>query len=433
MDDSPPEKFQSLRGMRDILPEDAALYRKVEDTFWQVAKRHGFTEIRTPVLENADLYTRAVGESSDIVHREMYTFTDRSDNRISLRPEGTAGIARAYIENGMASRPQPVKLAYTASMYRYERPQAGRFREHEQFGLEAFGSADSAIDAQVILASWQAYQELGLTDLVVQINSIGEEDSKRAIRKLIVDTLTPHQDSLSDDAKRQLRDNPLRMLDTKDPDLLKLIEAVPPLIDQLKPADREHFTSVLEYLDESGVAYELNPRLVRGLDYYTRTVFEFWAPGSEAALGSGGRYDRLVEALGGKSTPAVGMGNGVDRIVAALNKDGAIPAETIDIFVVQLGDQAKRISFELVGKLTEGGVTVTSAHGKEGIRTQLRQADKLKVPLALIIGQKEAMDGTIIIRDMASGMQETVDLNDAVAEVKRRIPSAVVKSGPTAQ
>jgi histidyl-tRNA synthetase len=419
-------KFQSLRGMRDILPEDAALYRQVENAFWHVAESHGFGEIRTPVLEPAELYTRTVGEGSDIVHREMYTFTDRSDNPVSLRPEGTAGVARAFVQHGFASRPQPVKLAYVETMYRYERPQAGRYREHEQFGLEVFGVADASVDAQVILAAWQAYQALGLDDIVVQINSIGEDESKQAIRQAIVDTVSPHRSKLSEDAQRQLDENPLRLLDNKDPQVQEITATVPPAIDQLIPADREHFTSVLEYLDEVGVPYELNPRLVRGLDYYTRTVWEFYSTSAETAASAGGRYDKLIEQVGGRPTPAVGMGNGVDRIVELLKANTpAVEAEKPEIFMVQLGEAAKKLSFGLVGELTAAGMGVTSASGKESIRAQLKHADKLGAAMALIIGQKEAMDGSIIIRDMASGMQETVEIADAVKEIKRRIPSAV--------
>lgn len=424
-------KFQSLRGMRDVLPEDAVIYRQVEDAFWQAADSHGFQEIRTPVVEPAELYTRTVGEGSDIVHREMYTFTDRSDNPVSLRPEGTAGVARAYVQHGFASRPQPVKLCYAASMYRYERPQAGRYREHEQFGLEVFGAADASVDAEVILTAWQTYQALGISDdVVVQINSIGEQESKDAIRRAIVETVGPYRSRLSEDAQRQLDENPLRLLDNKDPQVRELTAGVPPAIDQLTEADRTHFTAVLEFLDEVGVPYELNPRLVRGLDYYTRTVWEFRSTVSgETAISAGGRYDKLVEQIGGKPTPAVGMGNGVDRIVDLIKaKAPAVEQDKPEIFMIQLGEAAKKIAFGLSGELTAAGMGVSSASGKESIRAQLKHADKLGAAMALIIGQKEAMDQSIILRDMASGMQETVPLADAVKEIKRRIPSAVKSS-----
>lgn len=424
-------RFQTLRGMRDILPAEAACYSAVEQAFWNVARRHGFQEIRTPVLEATDLFARTIGETSDIVHKEMYTFQDRSENSVTLRPESTASVARAYVEHGMGSLPQPVRLAYVARHYRYERPQAGRWREHEQFGMEVFGSADPAIDAQIILTSWQALEKLGLTPMTVQVNSIGEEASKKAIRKIIVDTLRPMADKLSSEVQRQLKENPLRILDSKDPATREQIAKIPPLIDQLTPEDRDHFTAVLEYLDQVEIAYELNPRLVRGLDYYTRTVFEFWGPlGGQVALCAGGRYDRLVEHLGGQSTPGVGVGVGIDRIVDALRqkqgKDFALPPS--QIFVVQLGDVAKQISFGLVDQLTREGMSVTSALGKDNIRAQLRQADKLGVQLALILGQKEAMDRSIIIRDMASGMQETVLIKDVVREVQNRLPSLVTKA-----
>ncbi len=431
-----PEKktrYQSLRGMRDILPEDAAYYRQVENAFLEISALHGFQEIRTPVVETSELYTRTVGESSDIVHKELYTFQDRSEHTISLRPEGTAGIARAYIQHGMASLPQPVKLCYVANMYRYERPQAGRYREHEQFGLEVFGSADPALDAQIMLIAWQAYERLGLRDVSVQINSIGEEASRQKIRSVIVKALEPVRDRLSEDARRQLTQNPLRVLDSKDPAMQEYLEAIPPLIDQLTDEDRDHFSMVLEYLDQAGVPYELNPRLVRGLDYYTRTVFEFWtAEGGQTAIGSGGRYDRLVEHISGPKVPGVGMGNGVDRIVDILKKQrAASPSEPPQVFVVQLGDVAKKLSFELMDRLTRSGMSVTSALGKDSIRSQLKLADKHSVPLALIIGQKEAMDGSIIIRDMVSGMQETVTVDRVLGALQRRLPKTLTPGSPT--
>ncbi|MSU75926.1 histidine--tRNA ligase [Patescibacteria group bacterium] len=424
------KQFRALRGMRDILPEDAALYRRVENTLWDIAGTHGFQEIRTPVLEATELFTRTVGEETDIVHKEMYTFEDRSNNQVTLRPEGTAPAARVYLQHGFTSRPQPVKLAYTGNMYRYERPQAGRFREHEQFGLEVFGSADPAMDAHIITVVWQALEMLGIKNLNVQVNSIGEAESKAAIRAAVVKALTPVSDQLSEDAKRQLVENPMRVLDSKDPDVQKLLEKVPPLIDELTDDDRQHFTSVLEFLDQGNVSYELNPRLVRGLDYYTRTVFEVWGEaGGQSSLVAGGRYDGLVKTIGGPDTPAVGCGMGVDRIVEALKAGGQeSAAKTPQVLIVQLGDEAKQIAFDLVDQLTRKNISAMAALGKDGLRDQLKQADKLGVPLALILGQKEVLEKSIIIRDMTSGMQETVPLKEAAAEVKRRLPSDV-KSG----
>lgn len=423
-------RFQTLRGMRDILPDDAAAYRHVETVFWKIAERHGFGEIRTPALERTDLFTRSVGEATDLVHKEMYSFADRSDQPVSLRPEGTAGVARAYLEHGMGSLPQPVKLAYCGNMYRYERPQAGRFREHEQLGLEAFGSDDPTLDAQVILACWQVLEELGIERPRVEVNSLGGPVSQKAIRKLIVDSVTPHQERLSEDARRQLKENPLRMLDSKDSATREVVGQIPPLVDQLVPEDRDHLTAVLEYLDQVGIDYELNPHLARGFDYYTRTVFEFWgADGADAALIGGGRYDGLVQSLGGQPTPAVGAGCGVYRIVEALKaKRGAKHfTKRCEVYLIQLGDAAKRHAFGLLGSLTKDGVSVTASFGKEGIRSQLRQADKLGVSLALIIGQKEAIESSIIIRDMSSGMQETVPLKRAADEVRSRLPRDLTK------
>lgn len=439
MNDSPAEerteqtrattRHQSLRGMRDLLPSVTPLYRKVENAFVEIAGRHGFKEIRTPVLEATELFKRQLGEASDVVHKEMYSFTDRSDHPVSLRPEGTAPVGRAYLEHGMASEPQPIKLFYLSSMYRYERPQAGRYREHEQAGLEVFGSPDPAMDAEVILATWQLLAELGINDVTVQVNSIGGPTSRKAIRKVITDTLRPVSEKLSADAKRQLKQNPLRVLDSKDPAVIEQVAKVPPIIDQLTAEDRDHFTQVLEYLDEVNIPYELNPRLVRGFDYYTRTVFECWGKeGAQSSYASGGRYDGLIEQLGGPPTPGVGVGIGVDRLVEHLrNTSGSAVPQTIQVFVIQLGDVAKKISFDLINQLTQVGIPATSALGKDSIRSQLKLADRLGVPLALIIGQKEAMEKTIILRDMASGMQDTVRLGDVVSAVESRIPGEVTK------
>ncbi len=436
MSDGGTQRFQSLRGMRDILPDDAAVYRRVENAFWEVAARHGFREIRTPVLEPTELFVRTVGEGSDIVGKEMYTFLDRSDNSVTLRPEGTAAVARAYLQHGLTSLPQPVKLAYVANMYRYERPQAGRFREHEQFGLEAFGSDDAAGDAHIIQTIWQVFEALGLSGVTVQVNSVGGEESRRAMRQVIVEALTPVREELSDDAKRQLSENPLRVLDSKDPDMRPLLERIPPLVDQLVAADRDHLMAVLEFLESAGITYELNPHLVRGLDYYTGTVFELWgSEGGQSTLAAGGRYDRLVEELGGPSTPAVGAGCGVDRIVELLRTSESGGARTSgggapQILIVQLGDEAKQIAFDLIGQLTQAGVSATTGSGKDGIRSQLKQADKLGVPMALIVGQKEALDKSLIIRDMVSGMQETVPLARALEEIRTRLPGEVRTGRP---
>jgi histidyl-tRNA synthetase len=414
--------------MHDILPEDAPYFRLVEDAFWRVAKLHHFGEVRTPVLEDAELFTRSVGEGTDIIHKEMYTLKDRSDNDLALRPEMTASVARSYLEHGMASQVQPVRLAYVANNYRYERPQSGRYREFGQFGMEVFGSPEACVDAEVIAAAWQIFEELGLGGLSVQIGSLGGEESRAAMRSAVTRTLRGHVSKLSDDVQRQYRENPLRILDTKDPEVLAVLEEVPPLIDQLTDSDRRHLEEVLEFLDSVGIRYELNPRLVRGFDYYTQTVFEFWGEaGGQVALGGGGRYDGLVAELGGPSVPAIGMAAGIERIVALLKeKHGKQPLiERPDVFIVQLGNEAKRIGFDLSYRLTASGIRSTSAPDKDSIRSQLKVADKVSASVAVIIGQKEAIDASAILRDMDSGMQETVPLADVVERISKRLPGAV--------
>jgi histidyl-tRNA synthetase len=402
---------QTLRGVKDILPIDQPYWMHVEDTFRQMAFLGGFEKITLPTLEAAELFTRSVGEETDIVSKEMYIFKDRSDNQIALRPEGTAGIVRAYIENGMKSWPKPVKLWYWGSMFRYDRPQAGRYREFYQGGLEVLGEADASADAQLIALAYKFLTNLGLKDLTVQINSLGSLKVRPKIIKQIVKFLDSKKDKLCDDCRERLKKNPMRVLDCKNASCqAQFVGLDEVILNNIDPEDRKHFMKVLEYIGELGIPYELNSRLVRGLDYYTRTVFEITQKGSDQSIAAGGRYDNLVEDMGGDITPAIGFATGVDRIVELLKSQNiALPQTSgLDAYIVQLGDKAKLKAIKVLGELEEAGYKVTSGLGKDSIKTQLKIADRMGASFAIIIGEQEVHSDGVLIRDMFDGVQETV-------------------------
>jgi len=416
---------QLLRGMKDILPTDQPYWWMVFDQARRVAENYGFERIETPVVEATSLFVRSVGETTDIVGKEMYTFTDKSGDNVSLKPEGTAGAARAYIEHGMLNQPQPVKLWYFSPMFRHERPQAGRYRQHWQFGLEVFGSPHPVIDTQVIMASRALYKTLGL-DNVVQINCIGDKNSRTAYGKALQAFLRTKKSELTDEQRLTLQKNPLRILDSKDPKVIALLVDAPQILDHLDEASRQHFVQVLEYLDEAEVPYNLNSRLVRGFDYYTKTVFEFWAPGDETgqtSMGGGGRYDTLIESLGGQPTPAIGVGIGVERMILKIKEAATVqpPAIRPEVFIAQLGEPARKRSLKLFEQLQVEGVRVSEAMTKDGLKQQLEVANRVGAHFTLILGQKEMMDETILIRDMENGIQEVVPFTRAVPEIKKRL------------
>jgi histidyl-tRNA synthetase len=364
------QQFQSLRGMYDLLPEQTARYDYLIEAFRKVAEAAGYVRIETPLLEDTKLFERGVGSDTDAVSKEMYSFKDRSDNDVSLRPEPTAGIVRSFIEHGMGSWPQPVKLYFYGPIFRYDRPQAGRQRQFNQFDLEA------------------------------NSNKIAEIDRGR------------------------IKTNPLRVLDSKEASTQAVLSDAPQTLNYLCEECQAHFAGVLEYLDDLGVSYELNPLLVRGLDYYTRTVFEFYGEreGAQAAVGGGGRYDLLVEQLGGQPTPAVGFGLGLERILIELEAAGASPVtpDPQRVFVASLGEPARLAAFRLIEQLLDAGVPAVGSVDRGAIGAQLARADKLGVPYAIIIGQKEVREETVILRDMASGAQEILPINGIVAELRAR-------------
>jgi histidyl-tRNA synthetase len=418
------KQFQSVRGMYDILPDRQVGFRYLVDNFRKLADQAGYRPIDTPMLEEKGVFVRAVGEGTDVVDKEMYSFEDRSGNELTLRPEPTAGIVRAFIEHGMASWPQPVKLSVFGPMFRYDRPQAGRQRQFNQLGVEFFGEAAPSADAQVITLAHRFYKKIGLNHLNLHINSIGDAACRPKYRKVLIEYLEAHAKQLCKDCQDRLAKNPLRVLDCKEASCQAVVAEAPQTLNHLCKACHAHFAGVLEYLDDLGIAYELNPQLVRGLDYYTRTVFEFIGlrEGAQSSLGGGGRYDGLVEQLGGKSTSAVGFGLGVERILLELEAENIeIPVKPeLKVFVASLGEPARLAAFRVIEHLLDGGVAAIGAVDKNGIQSQLSRADRLGAPYALIIGQKEVFDQTVILRDMASGAQEMIPMTKIVSELQKR-------------
>ncbi len=414
---------QLVRGMRDILPSEWNWWNFVADKVESYALAYSFQRIETPILEKTNLFTRAIGTTTDIVEKEMYSFVDQSDDHLSLKPEHTAGIARAYIEHGMLSWPQPVKLWCLGPLFRHERPQAGRFRQHWQLDFEILGEASAIADSQLIVLASALFASLQLP-VTIQINSVGCSVCRPTYKLALVDYYKTKRSVLCEDCKRRLTRNPLRILDCKVEACRELARSAPQMVDFLCEVCKQHFVRLLEHLDEVELAYQLNPYLVRGMDYYTRTVFEIWGEESEhSALGGGGRYDNLIAELGGQPTPAVGFGAGVERIVGELKvKNVPVPVPSApDLFLASLGEASRKKAFKLFEDLRRQGVRVAESFTKEGLKAQLEIANRLKVKFALVLGQKELMDGTIIVRDMENGIQEIVDLTKVVEEVKKRL------------
>ena len=425
-EEKPKKPIQLLRGMKDTLPEIQDVWDYVRNEVEGLAQDYSYSRIDTPVLEETNLFTRSVGENTDIVEKEMFSFIDKGGDHVSLRPEGTAGIARAYIEHGMLNQPQPVRLYYWGPFFRYDRPQAGRYRQFHQFGFEAIGDAQPIIDAQLIVMCFSLYRKIGLP-VIIQINSVGCKNCRKEYEQLLIDYLTPRKKFLCEDCKRRMQKNSLRILDCKNPECRELIQDAPQLVDHLDEECKNHFVKVLEYLDETEVAYNLNPYLVRGLDYYTKTTFEIYLEGkendSQAVLGGGGRYDDLIELLGGRPTPACGFASGIERLALSIReKEIIVPtAPKPDVFIAQLGESAKKKALKLVEELRQKKMKVSCNFSKDGLKNHLSLASRLGVKFSLILGQKEILDRTVLIRDMESGSQEVVDFNRVYDELKKKI------------
>lgn len=425
-----PQPIQIMRGMRDLVPNDQPYWQEVRDTVASIAGSYGFDRIDTPIVEETALFIRGVGRATDVVEKELYRFDTLGGEDAALRPEGTAGVVRSYIQHGMLNVPQPVKLWYEGPMFRYDRPQSGRFRQFYQAGFECIGEEDAIVDAQLIVLGWNVLKSLGI-DAVLRINSLGTPESRANYKNALVAYFRAKKAKLSDEDKKRLLKNPLRLLDSKDPVILELKAEAPQLVDWLDEDSKAHFMRVLEYLDELGVPYQLDPYLVRGLDYYTKTVWEWYsstedAEQSQSALGGGGRYDGLVELLGGRPTPAVGCAFGVDRIISRLKeKNPPSPDQhryaSVDVFIAQLGDMGRKKALALFEEFREAGIPVGEAFAKSNIKAQMEVANKRQAKWALVLGQKEVLDGTVLIRDMDAGSQETVDIKKAVHEIKKKL------------
>lgn len=422
----PPQNFQALRGMKDILPEEQPYWEHARRVFDRLSRDYGFSRIDVPLVEMSDLYTRSIGDGTDIIDKEMYTFTTRGGDKVALRPEMTAGICRAYIQNGMGSLPKPIKLFSYGPVYRYDRPQEGRYREHYQVNFDAFGEIDPIIDAQMIQIASRAVQNLGIKAVQIQVNSIGCPTCRKEYRDLLVSYLESKKNKLCQDCKRRMETNPLRVLDCKEDKCSQVAVNAPQSVDHLCDECRVHFKTLLEYLDELDLPYVINPKLVRGLDYYTKTVFEIWSGSEEGrknSLGGGGRYDGLIKNLGGQQTSAIGFGLGIERLIIEMKRVQAKPyrAPKPRVFLAQLGELAKKKSLRMFLELEKNGILVAESFGRGGLKSQLRVANKLGAEITLILGQKEALDGTVIIKNMESGEQETVNSEKLVDIIKKKL------------
>ena len=407
--------YRAPRGTSDILPQEQAYWRYIEQKVANVCQLYGYERIDAPTFEDTQLFSRSVGEDTDIVEKQMYTFQDRGGNQITLRPEGTAPVCRAYLEHGMHNLPQPVKLYYMASIFRYERPQAGRYRQHYQFGYEAIGDDDPALDAEVIDMAWQLFQCLNLQRLSLNINSIGCKKCRPQYLALLKDYYANYTSQLCPDCKTRLRRNPLRLLDCKKPSCQQIANSAPRSIDYLCPQCDEHFNQLKNYLSLLELPFVINHCLVRGLDYYTRTVFEIQpeAEGAQSTVGGGGRYDDLIEELGGKPTPAIGFAAGIERIILNLKRQNISipPLPRPQVFIAYVGDEARDEAIKLAATLRRAGIGVIEAAGSKSLKAQLRQANTLGAHHAVIIGEQEIKSGTVILRDMTTAQQKAIPVS----------------------
>ncbi|PKB66128.1 MAG: histidine--tRNA ligase [SAR202 cluster bacterium Io17-Chloro-G3] len=404
--------YQVPRGTTDLLPTQQKYWRYVETVAANVCKRIGYERIDTPIFEASGLFVRSVGAQTDIVQKEMYTFDDRGGDSLTLRPEGTAPVCRAYLEHGMSNLPQPVRLYYFCPIFRYERPQAGRYREHHQFGIEAIGDPDPTIDAEVIQIGWSVTQELGLENLSLVVNSIGDSTCKPNYLKALRNYYETLLDNLCNDCHNRYQHNPLRLLDCKQDTCQPYIKEAPRSLDYLCEPCKDHWETLLGYLENLRIPFKLDHRLVRGLDYYTRTVFEIQPPeeGSQNTIVGGGRYDGLIEQLGGKSTPGVGFGSGFERIIMNLIRQeikvpDITPRPTV---IVHRGPNALGQAVKLAQELRDNGITTVLAPAQRSLRAQMRYASSMNARFALILGDDELANGTASVRDMDATNQEDV-------------------------
>ena len=405
------ELIRSVRGMNDILPDMTPYWQHIEATLRSVLGSYGYQEIRLPILEKTELFKRSIGEVTDIVEKEMYTFDDRNGDSLTLRPEGTAGCVRAAMEHGMLNQAQ--RLWYMGPMFRHERPQKGRYRQFHQLGVEAYGFDGPDIDAELILLTARLWKALGLTGATLQINSLGSTEARLNYRAELVRYFEQHQDQLDEDSQRRLHSNPLRILDSKNPEMQALNDAAPKLLDHLDSESAAHFQQLCQTLDNAGISYEINPRLVRGLDYYSKTVFEWVTDqlGAQGTVCAGGRYDSLVEQLGGKTATAIGFAIGLERLIALLEANKALPeAEGPDAYLVAVGEAAQTAATVFAEQLRDQlpGLRLISHCGGGSFKSQFKRADRSGARWTLILGEDEVAQQQIGVKTMATGEQQTL-------------------------
>lgn len=417
-------KNQEIRkptGTRDIFGKDQIYFQELESIFNKISWQYNFEKIETPIFEKEALFSRGIGQETDIVKKEMYLFESKGGDRLALRPEGTASVVRSYIENDFYTKPQPVKFFYYGPFFRYERPQKGRYRQFYQFGLEILGKKSAALDAQVIQVFCQIFNQIGLK-FEVKVNSLGDDNCRPDYQKQLKKFLNKEKKNLCPDCQRRIDSNILRVLDCKNESCQSIIKKSPQIIDNLCKACKKDLNEVFEYLEELKVPYMLDPFLVRGLDYYNNTVFEFFSEGETLALGGGGRYDSLIAQLGGRETPALGGAIGLDRIIDAMKKQKIKPKkEKRDIFLAQLGSSAKKMAFRIFEDFRQAEIPIYEEMGTDSLKSQMNRADKLKVKYALIIGRQELLKNEIILREMKTGKQEIIKIDDLVNQMKKRI------------
>jgi len=420
--------IQALRGTRDILPEEVGYWQQVEAIARQILDRAAYQEIRSPIFEQTELFERGIGEATDVVGKEMYTFLDKGQRSVTLRPEGTAGVVRAFIEHGLHAQGGVQRLWYTGPMFRYERPQAGRQRQFHQLGVEVIGSADPRADVEAIAIATDILQTLGLKNLHLDLNSVGNREDRQQYRDALIDYLMPYKEELDPDSQDRLTRNPLRILDSKDKRTQEIAQSSPSILDYLGSDSQRHFEQVQQLLTDLDIRYQLNPRLVRGLDYYTHTAFEIISDdlGAQATVCGGGRYDGLVEELGGIPTPAVGWAIGLERLIILLQQLSQASQKGLDFYVVSRGEQAEAQSLKLAQQLRQAGFSVELDLSGSAFKKQFARADRIGAVACLILGDEEAQSQTVKLKWMASKEQSAIaqaDLLEKADELRHQIES----------
>ncbi len=423
---------QAPRGTRDVLPDESYLWQLIEKTQREVCALHGIREVRTPVFEHTELFQRSVGDTTDVVQKEMYTFKDRGDRSITLKPEGTAGTVRAFIESSLYAQPLPQKMCYiNCPVFRYEAPQSGRLREHHQFGIEIFGAPDASCDAELISLALDVIGRMGVKNLMLRINSIGCPECRETYKKRLIEFLNERKGDLCKDCLNRLERNPLRVLDCKEEGCKRATVGAPSILDNLCDECKTHFENLKRYLDAMGIAYEVDSRIVRGLDYYTKTVFEIITkvpgengkPDSELTVCGGGRYDGLVEQVGGPKCAGIGFGMGTERLIMVMKQQGVQPEppRLYDAFIVTMGDDARVEGIKLARELRANGVKCDIDHAARSMKAQFKYANKLGAPVVAVIAGDELAQGVVKIKDMAKSEEHTIARADVAAEIKKML------------